>query len=571
MYHKTMKQLLTFMCCMLAFSLSSQAQKKKKNDDLHITGGLQVAITEVPYHVNIQSNGNHRSGGVIINDRFVLTSAHSVWWDSANDLTVVAGTNLRNGQGANRQQFNVVRIIRHPSRDGNFDYDYALIEISGRFTFNNFVQPIELIRAAGNSAEAIGNTVKVSGWGWTVPDIAAGSNTLQAVNVSIISNTTADTQLNTSFPGHPPITSRMIATDGASNTNRLGVCHGDEGGPLVYKQPGQPDVLVGITSWHTIRCLGGANSPSFYSRVSSVRDWIIANTWSLQGNTSPCVNTNTTYTLNTTNPGITTTWQRSSNVQIISSNNQSVTVRVNFYSLGSTWVRAVMSNGVTVQKTIVPPTFSISPFIQWENSATGVSSFLCSARTGNKYTFTASGTVQHHQYRIKNSSGQILYTSSAFLTGNSGYLPDLFFPEGIYRFEIRGTNTCGILSSWTVVYVEFKSCFGLGGGGGGIGPAFGEVAPDFTIFPNPVNMGNSVNFLDKQAQQTELTVKANGQLRNVNETTNITVYNMQQQKVFSTTFRGQERKLDLSRLKTGVYHMRIQKGNKVEIKKILVR
>ena len=567
-----MKQLLTLVCCLLAFSLSTQAQKKNKNNDLHITGGSAIAITAVPYQVNIQSNGGHRCGGVIINDRFVLTSSQSTWWDSASDLTVVAGTTLRNGQGANRQEFNVVRIIRHPNNDGDFDYDYALIEISGRFTFNSAVQPIELIRGAGNSAEAIGNTVRVSGWGWTVPDVVSGSNTLQAVDVPIISNSTAQTQIDLFFPFPPTVTPQMIATGAVSNTNRLGACHGDAGNPLVFKQPGQPDVLVGIASWHTVRCVGGINSPSIYSRVSTVRDWIIANTWSIQGNRTPCLNTNTTYTLNTTNPGVTTTWQRSSNVQIISSNNQSVTIRVNAYSLGGTWIRAVMSNGVTVQKTIVPPTVSISPFIQWENGATGVSSFLCSARTGNKYTFTSSGTIQHHQYRIKNSSGQVLYTSSAFLTGNSGYLPDLFFPEGIYRFEIRGTNTCGTLSSWTVVYVEFKSCFGLGGGGGGIGPAFGaEASPDFVVFPNPVNMGNSVNFLDKQAQQTSLTIKSNGLLRTTSEATNITIYNLQQQKVFSTTFRGQERKLDLSKLKTGVYHMRIQKGNKVEIKKILVR
>ena len=566
-----MKKICTLVLCLLALSFSTQAQKKKKNDDLHITGGSKIDITETPYQVSIHRNGSHICGGSIINDRYVLTAAHCVAGVAQAQLTVNAGMTLQNSPGPNRQQFTVARIVSHPSYNHgsqNFDYDYAVIEINGRFTFNSSVQPIRLSNGLGG-AETIGNTVRASGRGWSVPNNFNGSNELRAVNVPIISNATASTQLLNVIPFHPPITSRMIATDAVSS-NRQGICLGDSGGPLVYKQPGQPDIQIGISSWVVSGCNGGSNSPSMYARVSTVIGWINSQAWSMFGSTAPCFNTNTIYQVNANNPGVTTTWQVSSGVQIISSNNQRATIRVS--SLGNTWIRAVMSNGITLQKNLRAQTTPvINANIQWQNGAVGASSYLCSARTGNRYSFTVSGAIQRHQFRISNFSGQVLYTSSAFLTGTSGYLPDLFFPEGIYRFEIRGTNACGTAPGWTLVYVEFKSCFGLGGGGGGIGPAFGEVAPDFTIFPNPVNMGNSVNFIDKQTQQTKLTIKNNVLLQTTTEATNITVYNMQQQKVFSTSFRGQERKLDLSSLKTGVYHMRIQKGNKVEIKKILVR
>ncbi|HAS42213.1 MAG TPA: hypothetical protein DCS93_17180 [Microscillaceae bacterium] len=569
-----MKKICTLVLCLLALSFSTQAQKKKKNDDLHITGGSEIDITETPYQVSIHRNGSHICGGSIINDRFVLTAAHcidDITQLQVNELTIKAGFSKQSSPGRRLQQFQVVRVIPHSSYNpsiAEFDFDYALIEIRGRFAFNNWVQPVVLANP-GSSAEAINNNVKVSGWGWTTPGTTSRSDVLRAVDVPIISNSTADTQLSAVLASHEPITSRMIAT-GAVSSDRLGACHEDSGGPLVYKPAGQPAVQVGIVSWGIGGCGGGINSPSMYARVSAAKNWIRANSASIDGSSAPCFNANTIYRLNSIDGVTVTSWQVSSGVQLVSSNSQTATIRVN--SLGNTWIRATLSTGNTIQKNLrAERTPVINANIQWTNGAVGASSYLCSARTGNRYSFTVSGAIQRHQFRISNFSGQVLYTSSAFLTGTSGYLPDLFFPEGIYRFEIRGTNACGTAPGWTLVYVEFKSCFGLGGGGGGIGPAFGEVAPDFAIFPNPVNMGNSVNFIDKQTQQTKLTVKDNVLLQTTTEATNITVYNMQQQKVFSTSFRGQERKLDLSSLKTGVYHMRIQKGNKVEIKKILVR
>ena len=569
-----MKQLFAIVLCLLAFSLSTQAQKKKRSDDLHITGGSQIDITETPYQVSIHRNGSHICGGSIINDRFVLTAAHcidDIEEFQVGELTIKAGFSTQSSPGMRLQQFQVVRVIPHSSYDSDvseFDYDYALIEIRGRFVFNNWVQPVALA-GPGSSAEAINNNVKVSGWGWTTPGTSSRSNVLRAVDMPIISNATADTQLDVLLTSHEPITSRMIATGAVSN-NRRGACHEDSGGPLVYKPAGQPAVQVGIVSWGIGTCVGGINSPSMYARVSAGRNWIAANSASIDGSSAPCVNTNTIYRLHSIDGVTVTSWQVSSGVQLVSSNSQTATIRVS--SLGNTWIRATLSTGNTIQRNLrAERTPVINANIQWTNGAVGASTYLCSARTGNRYSFTVSGAIQRHQFRISNFSGQVLYTSSAFLTGTSGYLPDLFFPEGIYRFEIRGTNACGTAPGWTLVFVEFKSCFGLGGGGGGIGPAFGEAAPDFTIFPNPVNMGNSVNFLDKQAQQTSLTIKSNDLLQKAVEATNITIYNIQQQKVFTTTFRGQERKLDLSKLKTGIYHMRIQKGSKVEIKKILVR
>lgn len=561
-----MKQFFTLVFCLLAFSLSTQAQQHAPQ----VTGGGPANITSVPYQVSIHRNGSHICGGSIINDRFVLTAAHCMKDISPfnlNQLKIKVGLTSQSSPGIRLQQFNVLRIIRHPNYNAsNLDYDYALIEISGRFSFNNWVQPVALA-GPGSSAQAVGNTVKVSGWGWTTPGSVSPSNSLRAVNVPIISNSAADTQLDATSPSHHPITARMIAT-GAVNSSRLGACHGDSGGPLVYKPAGQPAVQIGVVSWGVSRCNGGINSPSIYARVSSVKSWINVNATSVDGSAAPCVNTNTTYRLSSLVGVSVTNWQISSGVQLISSNSQNATIKVS--SLGNTWIRATLSNGNTIQRNLrAQSTPVISPAIQWENGSVGPSSYLCTAYTGNKYNFTVSGTIQRHQFRISNFSGQVLHTSSAFLTGTSGYLPNIFFPAGIYRFEIRGTNTCGTASGWTLVFVEFKDCFGGGlGGGPGIG---GNAAPDFTIYPNPVSMGNSVSFLDREAQQAELTVKSNNRLRKTTESTHITIYNLQQQKVFHTTFRGQTRTLDLSNLKAGVYHMRIQKGSKVEIKKILVR
>ena len=323
----------------------------------------------MPYQVSIRakSDGSH-CGGSIINNKYILTAAHCFNDKDdkkASNITVKVGFTTQNNPGSNLQSYKAKRIVIHPSYNDNVfnkkDFDVAIIEIDGTFTFNNFVQPVELISNQTLSAEAIGNKVRVSGWGWTVPRQRFLANHLQAVDVSIISNQVADKQLDIAFANlnpprvRPKLTQRMIST-GAVGTNRQGACHGDSGGPLIYKKNGQNDIQIGVVSWGVPECVGGKNSPSIYARLSQLVGWINSEAWkfaNIRGNSIVCYNSSQTFTLQNVPYFITATdWQTSPNLTIVSSNNNSVTVRAkSSNATGNGWVKATLSNGIVLTET----------------------------------------------------------------------------------------------------------------------------------------------------------------------------------------------------------------------------
>lgn len=219
-----------------------------------ITNGFPIEIQNVPYQVSIQSIRGH-CGGSIINNKYILTAAHCVTEPFSRNVidfsgaSINVGFNLKSNPGNNQRTYGVRRIAIHPDYSGiGNDFDIAIIEIDETFTFNDFVQPIELISDHTLFAETVGNEVRVSGWGWTIPEEEVLADQLQAVDVPIITNQDTDFQLDISYPIHQELTERMLST-GAVGMDREGACHGDSGGPLVFRQSGQNDIQIGVVSW----------------------------------------------------------------------------------------------------------------------------------------------------------------------------------------------------------------------------------------------------------------------------------------------------------------------------------
>ena len=328
---------------LIVFLISISAFNLKAQNIQAITNGFPIEIQNVPYQVSIQnkSSGKQFCGGSIINNKYILTAAHCVVGTNASNITISVGFGLQNSPESNIQTYNARRIVVNPNYNNTtFDFDVAVIEIYGTFTFNNFVQPIVLISNQNLVPETTGNQVRVSGWGWTTPNGENSSNQLQAVDVPIIENNIADQQLDLAFANlspprnHPELTQRMIST-GAVEINRQGACHGDSGGPLVFKQNGQNDIQIGVVSWGVPRCVGGENSPSVYSRLSQLVDWVHSEIWNfvtIQDNDLVCSNTTMTYTIqkpfNFPSSITVSSWTSSNNTQIISSNNTSSEIRV---------------------------------------------------------------------------------------------------------------------------------------------------------------------------------------------------------------------------------------------------
>lgn len=439
-----------------------------------ITNGFSIEIQNVPYQVSIQnkSNGSHFCGGSIINNKYVLTAAHCVDGTNASDITLNVGFSLQNNPGNNLQSYNARRIVVHPNyNNGTNDFDVAVIEIDGVFSFNGSVQPVELISPQNLASETIGNQVRVSGWGWTVPNQSGVANQLQAVDVPIISNQQADNQLDISSPNHPELTQRMLST-GAVGMDRQGACHGDSGGPLVFRQNGQNDIQIGVVSWGVPRCIGGENSPSVYARLSQLVSWINGEVWnfaSIQGSNNVCYNSSKTFTLQKIPYFIdVANWQVSNNVTILSSNNNSITARAtSSNSTGNGWVKATLSNGTILEEEFKVGIPNISNHYVTNTSRGGT--YILNNRVWNIMDIT-----YNRQYLDYNFKWEVATTNS--LISHSSYKPKFNINPnqnyGYIQIGIKVENQCGC-SQW-----KWKTFSVDGATGGGIG---GIIHPEKSL------------------------------------------------------------------------------------------
>ena len=179
-----------------------------------------------------------------------------------------------------------------------------------------------------------------------------------------------------------------------------------------------------------------------------------------QGASLICGTTSETYTLD--NDGSSVAWQTPSYLNILSSNNTSITVQPNSSNInGPGYVRAITSNG-TVQKD-----FWIGKrYVDGVNFSNGIGEdgYFCSSNNGNEYAISPKIKGNTYQYRLLSfPSLSVLYTSTT-TSSNSGtinYTPS----PGWYVFEARITNACGT-SDWIGWEVEYVDCTNGGGGQG---------------------------------------------------------------------------------------------------------
>ena len=112
-----------------------------------ITNGFPIEIHQVPYQVSIKNKADGKS---VINNKYCVNGLN------ADEITINVGFSLQNAPGNNLQSYEAERIVVHPNYDNDTnDFDVALIEIDGIFTFNNFVQPIQYISNRNLAPETI--------------------------------------------------------------------------------------------------------------------------------------------------------------------------------------------------------------------------------------------------------------------------------------------------------------------------------------------------------------------------------------------------------------------------------
>ena len=231
--------------------------------------------------------------------------------------------------------------------------------------------------------------------------------------------------------------------------------------------------------------------------INSVESATVCGAWYAVGvGSNDCVNNidligskticfNNTKTYNLTNSGNAVSWEISSNLQLVSSSNNSITVKpVNTPSVSDFgYVKAILGIG-SVNKDIWVGKPHVD-YVQFFNDIGGTG-YWCSTNYNNDFQFEPNVPNSTYQIRLRKYPNlNIVYSSPTIFSGNSGTLN--YYPStGWYLFEIKVDNICGS-SGWVGYEVQYADC--LNGGGGG-------EEGEFFISPNPSK--NSFNVTRKE-------------------------------------------------------------------------
>ncbi|MCF6295448.1 MAG: T9SS type A sorting domain-containing protein [Flavobacteriaceae bacterium] len=212
------------------------------------------------------------------------------------------------------------------------------------------------------------------------------------------------------------------------------------------------------------------------------------NSSSLVGQTSICNRQVAIYTFNPCKiPGSVSNWQVSSNLQIISSNGASITVKPPSDSRSSGWIKANFANGKSITKNIWvgrpntptslfgPTTVNTGALVTYTaGSATGATSY----KWYLPYPYTTVSTFAYFGQNWQLQAPGNTTTARTF-TGyaqNAGYV------------QVMGQNDCGSGGA-KLLYVQHQNSGGggPGGPGGGAIPRTGPTddVKEVSLYPNP--------------------------------------------------------------------------------------
>ncbi|XP_078733267.1 enteropeptidase-like [Lampetra fluviatilis] len=182
--------------------------------------------------------------------------------NNTNTWTVYLGLHSQNDLSASTVVARSVnRILIHERYNrSSHDYDIALMELSERVSFTDYIQPVCLPHRFQKFPYP-GKSCFISGY---------TPNRLQEASVEIFK-----TCVTPGPQAYSPslITNRMLCAGYLKGG--VDTCQGDSGGPLVCQDSNGHWYLSGITSWG-YGC-ARAYLPGVYSRVTKFLDWIHQN------------------------------------------------------------------------------------------------------------------------------------------------------------------------------------------------------------------------------------------------------------------------------------------------------
>ncbi|XP_042863533.1 chymotrypsin-like protease CTRL-1 [Penaeus japonicus] len=240
----------------------------RRGSGTRVLGGEDASLHEFPWQalVLLPDNGGF-CGGVLINERFVLTVAHCLLPPElpAGSLPdVVLGEHDRNTSsetGATRT-VRARRLWPHENynQGTSRDNDIGLIELEQDVVFDRVEIAPACPPESGRSYENV--DAVISGWG--LDENGLLPNILQRAEIKTIPTSTCRAQYS-----NDAITANMICAGAAGRDS----CLSDSGGPLMTYN-GFSWVLIGLSSFGPVPC-GDPSRFGVYTRVGNYIPWII--------------------------------------------------------------------------------------------------------------------------------------------------------------------------------------------------------------------------------------------------------------------------------------------------------
>ncbi|XP_055609288.1 CLIP domain-containing serine protease B4-like [Uranotaenia lowii] len=255
-----------------------------------IVGGEIAMLDDFPWLARIQYYKSNKRfgfhcGGVLINERYVLTAAHCI--QSVPSSWVVYKIRLgeydtENAEDCNYHEpddcVNAVKDILVAAyyihddyyQENGADYnDIALIRMAETVEFTPYIQPICL--PSGDllkKTDAVGTMLTVAGWGQTENKTASRYKMYLAVP-----EWKNDLCGDAFSSANVDIVDSQLCAGGVAGKDS---CRGDSGGPLMKIEKVRDKsawFLKGIVSFGTDKC-GTENIPGVYTRINKYIDWI---------------------------------------------------------------------------------------------------------------------------------------------------------------------------------------------------------------------------------------------------------------------------------------------------------
>jgi len=245
-----------------------------------VVGGDEADFGEWPWQVSLRKykegefinwgTFEHKCGGALLSDTWVVTAAHCVLGLDIDDIEVRLGEHQRKHEAEPFKHVDkkIEKMVIHRRFDNlTKEFDIALLKFrDGPVEFQPNIIPICL---PTSSSSMEGSSGWVTGWGKIFKWRRFMSDILMEVEVPIISNRQCEKLFKKS--GYPQYLPRIFLCAGYHKGGK-DTCHGDSGGPISVQGRDGSWVLAGITSWG-IGC-GDGYSPGVYTRISEFRYWI---------------------------------------------------------------------------------------------------------------------------------------------------------------------------------------------------------------------------------------------------------------------------------------------------------